>query len=210
MTATDDSGYASLTDEELVRRDGDGDTSAFDMLIDRHASRILGFLFRSTGDRALSEDLLQETFLKAFRNRRGWRGESRFSTWLVQIARNLLIDRFRWMGRWRSVSIDEMDTQPERAIRSGDPSPEEAALRRERHDELRAAILRLPERQREVLLLSRYCDMSYAEIARLTGVTEDAIKQLAYRGVLALRRDLTGSGEAKDGVEPTPLRRKRS
>ncbi len=196
-----------VPDEELMRRAQNDDPRAFDILIERHSARVFNHVLRATGDRSLAEDLLQDTFLRAFQARKSWRSEARFSTWLLTIARNLLADRFRWLKRWKMVPIDQ---EPEKSLpnlRALTDDPEAKILLRESHQEVREAIMLLPEKQREVLLLSRYGKLSYAEIAKLTGSTEEAIKQRAYRGLVVLRQELAVKPTGKEESHVTTLRK---
>ena len=193
-------------DETLMQRVQSGDDHAFDVLIERHASRVYNFARRATGDPAAADDVFQDTFLRACQARMGWRRQSRFTTWLLTIARNRITDRFRWLGRWKTTSVEDESGAPRPELRTVQPGPEEAAVREEDRQELRKALLGLPMPQREVLILSRYEELSYAEIATMTGTTEEAIKQRAYRGMMELRRKLATPGASRKSRDEKAMR----
>ncbi len=167
----------SRTDDQLMTAVRAGDASAFTELYERHGPVLLTFLARSTGDRALAEDLLQDTFVRVYRARDTYGGEGQFRAWLFTIARRLVID-------WR---------RSQKIVWSDDPaalditaSPTGAADRADVQDlvvRLERALRRLPEGQREVVLLSRYAGLDTGQIARVTGSTPGAVRVSLHRAL---------------------------
>jgi len=168
-----------------------GDRGAFARLFERHAARVYGFLYRHTGDRALSEDLLQQTWLKVHRARAAWRRGEPFAPWLYTIANNARRDAARQRARAREqLTGDGALPEPKQAPAS--PADDEAAER------VRAALAKLPEATREVIILHRWHDLSFAEIARVTGDSEGAVKVRAHRGYVQLRELLTADSSTEN------------
>ncbi|MCI0371196.1 MAG: sigma-70 family RNA polymerase sigma factor [candidate division NC10 bacterium] len=183
-----------LTDEELMRAVQAGDEAAFALLYRRYERRLLAFLVPYVGDTAFAEDLLQETFLRVFRQRASYEPRAPLRTWLYAIARNLALDQFRRRRSHReSASPLGEETQVGRdPERLPDPAPDALGVLtgREAATALRAALLDLPEEDRAVILLSRLEGLRYREIAEILGSTEGAVKVRAHRALLALRKRL--------------------
>ena len=195
-----------VSEETLVAAWLGGDQGAFELLFARWQAPLARHLTRMLDDPAAADDVFQDTFLRAYQARMGWRRQSRFTTWLLTIARNRITDRFRWLGRWKTTSVEDESGAPRPELRTVQPGPEEAAVREEDRQELRKALLGLPMPQREVLILSRYEELSYAEIATMTGTTEEAIKQRAYRGMMELRRKLATPGASRKSRDEKAMR----
>lgn len=171
----------SRPDDELMAAVRAGDVQAFSELYERHGAPLLTFLARLTGDRALAEDLLQEAFLRVYRARHDYRATGQFRAWLFTISRRLVID---WRRSRQAAWVDEpaaLDTAP---------APERAEDWAEAHDltaRLERALRRLPERQREVVLLSRYAGLTTEQIAQVTGTTPGAVRVTLHRALRTLR-----------------------
>lgn len=182
------------TDEELMRAVQAGDEAAFPLLYRRYERRLLAFLVPYVGDLALAEDLLQETFLRVFRQRASYEPRGAFRTWLFAIARNLALDQLRRRRSLRRSTSPLGEGSPvgEDPERLPDPAPDPLGVLagREAATALRAALLELPEEDRAVILLSRLEGLRYREIAEILGSTEGAVKVRAHRSLLALRRRL--------------------
>ena len=172
-----------------------GDRSAFDELVSRHAAFLVNFFARQMGHRDLAEDLAQETFLKVYRARKGYRPTARFRTWLLTIATNLSHNRKRYEGHRFHLSLDAAPAEG-----GGDGGPMIADYRHENPDadlereelgeRVRAAILELPENQRMAVALHRFEGMPYAEIATAMKLTAKAVKSLLNRAKENLRKRL--------------------
>src|SRR5574337_1322937 len=176
------------SDEELMRALRAGDQAAFDALYRRYRNRLYAFLVRYTGDPAAAQDLFQETFLRVFRDRARYEPRAAFVTWLFTIARRLYLDHLRAGGRAKEILIGSptaLATIPD--IESG---PLRAVENAEEERRLAAALVGLPEKDRAILLLSRLEGRRHAEIAKILGTSEGAVKVRAHRALLALRRTL--------------------
>jgi len=164
-----------LEDPDLVERASRGDRAAFEALYRRHRNRIYAVLWRlSGGDAALAEDLLQEAFVRAWQKLDSFRGESRFATWLHRLSVNVgLTDRRMQMRRvQREVALEGALER----VSSGDRD-----VRAAEQLDLEAAIARLPERARTVLVLYDIEGYSHAEIAELTGMAVGSSKAQLHR-----------------------------
>lgn len=171
---------AERTDEELMEGYVHGDVAAFDELFERYQGRIYGFFLRRTRSRERAEDLYQELFLRIHRARASYDPERRFSPWLFQIARRLLIDDLR-----RSAARPEIPVA-EDGMHAAEPSlePERIAATRER---LGGVFDRLSDVEQRVLVGSKLEGRAYAELARELGKSVVAIKKLASRAMQRLR-----------------------
>lgn len=158
-----------------------GDVGRLGTLFDRHHERIYRFCLRLTGDPAASEDLVQDIFMRVLKYRRTYRGERDFLPWLYRLARNATHDHFRRSAR-RRESGDEI---PERA--SNEPSPWDGLEAREDALLMRRALLQLPVARREVLVLSRFEERRYDEIASVLGCSVGAVKVRVHRALKQLR-----------------------
>lgn len=150
--------------------------------------RIVGAMVR---DDHVAENVVQECFLRAFRHRSGWRGESSFETWLVSIALNVVRDesRSRRFTFWRGMTTlgDASGQAAGRETRDPRATPEDELAARQEVEALRRALLELPEGQREVFVLRFVEEMSLAEIAETLGVTVGTVKTQLHRATGAVR-----------------------
>lgn len=194
----------SLEDNELLQRSLTEEPRVFGTLVERHAARVLGYLLRRTGDSSMAEDLVQETFLRAYRARRGWRSEGSALGWLLTIARHLLLSRVKHHRRWRIVPLDIV---LESGLQSETGVPEETIIRRERQDAVRREVLRLPRHHRDVIVLSVYGELRYAEMAELMGTTETRVRQRAYHARQVLRGRLSEMRQSRGVVDGPGARR---
>jgi len=183
-------------DVRLMLQVRDGVQGAFETLVERYQNRLLGVMVHLVGRVEEAEDLTQEAFLRIYRARKGYRPRAKFSTWLFTIANNLAINHLRSKGRKLTVPMGGVDTgsQPhipadERVLaRDGTPS---AQLRKvELSEVVRQALDGLGEDQKMAVLLNKFEDMSYAEIAEVMGRSEPAVKSLLARARNHLREQL--------------------
>ncbi len=174
-----------------------GDPEAFDELVDRFGSHVYGLLLKITRDPDEAADLTQDTFLRALKGIKKFRGDSGLRTWLFRIAINLSRNRFRWWKRRRrdkTVSIDapagETETPLSEAIRGGGPNPEELVLEKERSGRLLEAIGELPVSYREAVVLCDIEGLTYEEISTVLEVGMGTVKSRIARGRRELRTKL--------------------
>ncbi|NQV73391.1 sigma-70 family RNA polymerase sigma factor [bacterium] len=189
-------------DEDLVIQYVEkGDEKAFRILIDRHQERVFGYLLGMVRDRETANDLFQETFLKvisALSNERGsYTVQGKFLGWVLRIARNAALDYLRSRKKWTDVSSSYAEDDVDYWDRLPDESPSADLLvhRSEQADVLKMCIDALPAEQREVLLLRHEADMTFKEIADLTGCSiNTALGRMRY-ALINLRRQLTAQSK---------------
>ena len=178
-------------DEELVERIGRGDAAATRLLVAAKLPRVLGLATRVLRDRTAAEDVAQETFVRVWRTAGKWQpGRARFDTWLHTVVLNLCRDRLR---RRREVTDDAMP-----GIADPTPDAETVMIEDERGRDVAEAIARLPERQRDAILLVHYQDLSGADAAGVLGVSIEALESLLARGRRTLRARLLAMREDDD------------
>jgi RNA polymerase sigma factor (sigma-70 family) len=178
---------ASDTDERLVRRFQEGSADAFEVLVQRHGTRVYNLCFRILGDPEEAADASQDTFLAALRKLNTFRGDSAFTTWLHRVAVNACYDSLRRKRRRPLLQIvrDEDDDRPEPSL----PSPDHADQVVFSVDVARA-LMEVPEEFRVVLVLADVQDLPYDEIARVLGIPVGTVKSRVFRGRAALGRAL--------------------
>jgi len=182
-----------MDDIDLMLRVKAGDWLSFAALMDRHRTMIERFLLHKLRDRALAEELAQETFLRVYRARATYEPTARFKSWLFQIAAHLASNSRR--DRRREKLHESLDHQPSFApaleLRDGRPSIDERLLKATTRTEVRRAIAELPTKQRHAVLLHKFADLDYAEIADRFGCTPSAVKSLMFRAHETLRASLS-------------------
>ncbi|MBI3923311.1 MAG: RNA polymerase sigma factor [Armatimonadetes bacterium] len=184
-----------MSDEELMEKVAAGDAQALGALFERYKQPVFGFLYRMLHESATAEDVLQDTFLRIYDRRRSYRSGMRFSTWLYTIARNLALDRLKRSSH-RELSFGQVIHEPHT---SDVDSLQKLVEKEQLASEVRRAVDSLPEDQRFVIVLREYQDLSYAEISRITGATEEAVRVRAHRARLALRKALASFVETDEG-----------
>ena len=169
-----------------------GDTEAFRELVDRHQQRIVGTIARMLGDATEAEDLAQEVFLRIWKSAPRWEPSAKFTTWTFTIMRNIVFNESRRRSRRKTVPLErEDDDQPQHqyADESAKP-PDRAVLDAEHQDAIERAIQELPEVARMALVLRRYQDVSYDEIAAILKLSLPAVKSVLFRARNELREKL--------------------
>lgn len=174
---------SDVSDENLLVAYASGDQSAARALMLRHTPRVLGLAIRMLKDRAEAEDVTQEAMLRLWKIAPDWRaGEAKISTWLYRVASNLCTDRLR---KKRGIGLDEV---PE--IKDETPSVEAQLITADRSAILRAAIDRLPDRQRLAISLRHFEELSNPEIAEIIGGSVEAVESLLARARRTLTADM--------------------
>lgn len=188
----------SPAETEFIERLKTGDAEAFDMLVTRYTSDIYALLFRLTQDVEEARDLTQETFLRALKAVKNFRGEADLKTWLYRIAINESRNRFRWWKRRNrdsTVSLDAEDsseTSVYEKISGNSENPETETLRRERQNALRDALRKLSANFREAIVLRDIEGLSYEEVAVALETNVGTVKSRIARGREELRKMLVG------------------
>lgn len=180
-------------DSELMKRVAHGDEEAFRLLFERHHRLAYSVIYRHLGVQSEAEDLVQEAFLRVYRNAGTWEPTAKFSTWLYTVVSNLCLNykRDKARDKLRLVSGDEEGGNPLERMATEDAQEGEAMDANERARVVREAIQDLPEQQRMALILSRYEDKSYEEVAEILGTTVAAVKSLTSRARTTLRERLS-------------------
>ena len=181
-------------DRELMARLASGDREALAPLMERHYRRVyrIALSYLRQPDDAL--DVVQECFVKAFRNAARWDGSAGAGPWLARIAVNLSIDRWRRNKRRQQTFTPLADGDHEAALGGTDDGLDRSIAGREAHERLRAALAKLPDRQRAVVVLRHYQELSLDEIATTLGISLGTVKSSLHRALHRLRDGLAAEG----------------
>jgi len=175
------------SDGELIQRTGEGDRAAFDKLYRRYSRPVFGLALRRLGDRGRAEDAVQETFVSIWRSAGTYRPErGPGAPWLYGVARNAIVDR----GRARNEPPAEAPEEP-----SPEAGPEEQAEQSWTQWQVHGALERLPEREREVIALAYWSDLSQSEVAARLGIPLGTVKTRTRSALLHLAEILEGELE---------------
>jgi RNA polymerase sigma-70 factor (ECF subfamily) len=179
-------------DAELMLRVKEGDGASFGVLLDKHRSSVVHFLFRMIQNHAVAEELAQEVFLRVYRNRGTYEPTAKFTTWLFRIATHLALNSIRDGRHERSQERldDDSNEMPARQVRDSRPSVEHSMVYQAKLDEVRRAISALPDKQRAAVLMHKYEEMEYSQIAKVLSCSESAVKSLLFRAYESLRARL--------------------
>ena len=189
------SSSAVLTDADFMLRVKAGDESAFSYLVQKYRRAMVHFMYRMAHSPAVAEDLAQEVFLRVYRSRENYEPTAKFTTWLYRIATNLAVNHIRDTRHERQgnmASLDEPDPETGRALDVADvkPTTEEVIIQRERLAAIRGKVEALPERQKLAVLMHKYQQMDYKQIAEVLKLSESATKSLLFRAYESLREQL--------------------
>ena len=179
-------------DAQLMLRVKDGDGASFTELLEKHRSPVVHFLFRMVQDHAVAEELAQEVFLRVYRSRNTYEPTAKFTTWLFRIATHLALNWLRDGKNERGQErLDDVTGDgPAREVPDRRITVEQKMLFEVRLDEVRRAISALPEKQRAAVLMHKYEEMEYSQIARALDCSESAVKSLLFRAYETLRARL--------------------
>jgi RNA polymerase sigma-70 factor, ECF subfamily len=185
----------TLSDADVMLRVKTGNDEAFNYLVSKYRRAMIGFMYRMVHNSAIAEELAQEVFLRVYRSRESYSADAKFTTWLYRIATNLAVNHARDTKYERpelKASIDEPDEETGLSIDVADKSltAEQQILRRERLAAIRAEIDSLPERQRMAVLMHKYQNLDYKQIAEALNLSESATKSLLFRAYESLREKL--------------------
>jgi RNA polymerase sigma-70 factor (ECF subfamily) len=179
-------------DAELMLRVRDGDQASFGLLLERHRGPVIHFLYRMVQRQAVAEELAQEVFLRVYRSRSTYEPSAKFTTWLFRIASHLGLN---WIRDGRNEKLQEsLDRETAegatRQVADRARTAEQELVYRARLGEVRQAIESLPSKQRAAVLMHKYEEMEYSEIASVLRCSESAVKSLLFRAYEHLRSRL--------------------
>ena len=181
-----------VSDSELVSLYIRGNEKAFEKLVNRHKSRVYTTIYLIVKDQYIAEDLTQDSFIKAIDTIKSGRynEEGKFLPWIIRIAHNLAIDYFRRDKRYPNVVFED-GSNVFNTLDFSEDSVESLQIRQETHEQLREMIQRLPDVQKQVLIMRHYNDMSFQEIADATGVSiNTALGRMRY-ALINLRKQFS-------------------
>jgi len=179
-------------DAQLMLRVREGCSTSFAILLEKYRGPVIHFLYRMVQNQAVAEELAQEVFLRVYKSRANYEPTAKFTTWLFRIATHLALN---WHRDGKAVKREEsLDCESaegiQRQIPDRDPGVEQRLLREARFKEIRKAIQGLPEKQRAAVLMHKYQEMDYSQIAGALECSESAVKSLLFRAYETLRARL--------------------
>jgi RNA polymerase sigma-70 factor, ECF subfamily len=188
-------GAEGYTDAEVMLRVKAGDEAAFDFLVQKYRRPLVSFMFRMARNTAAAEDLAQEVFLRVYRSRQTYEASAKFTTWLYRIATNLAVNHARDTRKERpevTVSLDEPNEETGSTMDVPDSAmtAEQNLVRQEKMAAIRSKVEALPERQRLAVVMHKYQQMDYKQIADVLKLSESATKSLLFRAYETLREQL--------------------
>jgi len=183
---------ADARDGRLMAAAARGDTEAFRALVETHRNRVYGTVVRMLGETSEAEDLAQQVFVRVWQSAKRYEPRARFTTWLLTITRNLVFNELRRRRRHPVAPIEtELGDRAAELHDHATRSPSQEALDSELQDAIRNAIAALPEQQRAAVILRRYEDLPYEEIAKVLGTSVPSVKSLLFRARTELRERLS-------------------
>lgn len=183
-----------IPDDELIHQYQEGNEDAFTQLLERYKKKVYGYILNVVRDRAIAEDIFQETFFKVIRTlkKKQYNCEGKFIQWVIRISHNLIIDNFRQNGKISTISkivkpdgkvVDVYDV-----VKVEQHSAEDSMIKKQILQDIRKLVEHLPFEQREVVILRHYYDLSFKEIADMTNVSiNTALGRMRY-AIINLRR----------------------
>jgi len=198
------------SDLDLLHATAEGDGGAFEELVGRHQDRVIAVCQRLLGDREEARDAAQEVFLKVYRKAGRFRPDAKVSTWLYRIAVNHCLNRLRRRKVVRFLSFGGLSSgesdggRPDAGLALVDPAdpapgPDAALAARRRWQATRRALASLPESQRAVVVLAKFEELSYDEIAEVLGTSNSAVASRLFRAMRQLEKALASEGGGRGG-----------
>jgi RNA polymerase sigma factor (sigma-70 family) len=172
-----------ISDYELIKKFIKGEQSSFEQLIHRHKNKVFAYISLYIRDQALAEDIFQDTFLKVIQSVKTgkYSDNGKFVSWVMRIAHNLIIDHFRRIKQMNTISNDNYESDLFNSKRFAEANVEDNMIKQQIHKDVRNIISNLPDDQREVVILRHYADLSFKEIADITGVSiNTALGRMRY------------------------------
>jgi RNA polymerase sigma-70 factor (ECF subfamily) len=187
--------HGTLADSELVTSAAEGREDSFEELVRRYQRPISAYVYRMVGDYDSALDLTQEVFIKVYGSLSRYRPEYKFSTWIYKIAHNAAVDHLRRNSTREKSIVNEFEgEQRDMPIESKRPSPEQESEREERRAEIEAVVRQLPDAYKELIILRHSHDLSYDEIAEITGLPLGTVKNRLFRARDAMRQEFLARG----------------
>ncbi|MBI4465578.1 MAG: RNA polymerase sigma factor [Acidobacteria bacterium] len=179
------------SDAELMERVKDGDEDSFAYLLSKHRDPVVNYMYRMVHNTAIAEELAQDVFLRVYRARHSYVPSAKFTTWLYRIATHVALNFLR-DGRYsrKQESLDEPNGAAARVVRDPHPTAEDRLIAEDRSREIRQAIALLPAKQRAAVILHKYHELDYTQIAQSLECSESAVKSLLFRAYETLRSRL--------------------
>lgn len=178
-------------DVELMGMISAGDMRAFEELVERHQRAVIGTVAKMLGNASEAEDIAQQVFVRIWKSAGRYEAQAKFTTWLFTITRNLVFNEVRRRQRKPTVSVDEREETTHRTVEDLQAiSPDDEMLQSELEEAIDRAIQSLPEKQRMAVVLRRYEEMPYEEIAAVLEMSIPAIKSLLFRARTQLKEAL--------------------
>ena len=179
-----------LSDEDLIKEFQESNTlEAYEILVRRYKDPLMNFVYRFTGDRDVSSDIVQDTMIKFYMNKDSYRSFAKFSTWIYTIAGNLAKNELKRRKRRKIFSLENDDD--ERSIQVADKNiiePDKAADSQIKNEIIQKALLKVKDVYRDVVVLRDIQELSYEEIAEITGLSLGTVKSRINRGRLQLQK----------------------
>ena len=184
----------TIPSEDLMARIAEGDEYAFEILVHRHQASVLNLAYRFIGDRTQAKDLAQEVFLRVWQAAKSYEPKAKFATWIYRITANLCFNELKSARRKKLLQFlrfnADHEIQTEEDFPDRSPSAEDLLVARERNLQVTDALQSLPENQRLAIILKRYDDLSYEEIAHVLGCSVPAVESLLVRAKGTLQKKL--------------------
>ena len=191
ITKTIDEKKPNISDEQLIARFQLGDVQAYDILVRKYKDQLLNFVYRFVGNRTDAEDIIQETFLRVYRNKHMYKEIAKFSTWVYTIAGNLAKTELRRRKRHKIFSVSNfVNEERDFDIPDRDHSPERKVDSSMQEKIIQKAIEKLPIKFKEVIILRDIQEFAYEEISQILNIPLGTVKSRVNRGRLKLQDDL--------------------
>jgi RNA polymerase sigma-70 factor (ECF subfamily) len=203
ITKTKEGKKSSITDEQLIARFQLGDVQAFDILVRRYKDQLLNFIYRFVGNRSDAEDIVQETFLRVYKNKHYYKEIAKFSTWVYTIAGNLAKTELRRRKRHKIFSVSNfINEERDYDIPDKEHSPEKKVDSSIQETIIQKAIEKLPIKFKEVIILRDIQGFAYEEISQILNIPLGTVKSRVNRGRLKLQEDLKFLYETEPNTTP--------
>ncbi len=203
ITKTKDDARSVVSDEQLIAKFQLGDLQAYDILVRRYKDQLLNFVYRFVGNRTDAEDIVQETFLRVYKNKHMYKEIAKFSTWVYTIAGNLAKTELRRRKRHKIFSVSNfVNEEKDYDIPDQDHSPEKKVDSAIQEGIIQKAIEKLPAKFKEVIILRDIQGFAYEEISQILNIPLGTVKSRVNRGRLKLQEDLKFLYETETKIKP--------